>query len=257
MNPRKSLQSVKNSIYLILIFCLSIQFQTELGATPNEGGNIKFGVAFLMGFPQSEFADNVENNGYGLNVNFDYTFPQSPFAIGLSGGFLIYGQETRREPFSLTIPDVTVEVTRSNNIVPINLYFRVVPIAGAVLPYVEGLFGLNYLFTETSIKDVDAFDEDIASSKNLEDVSFSYGVGGGFMFRVYQKNKNQGRTRSDDDDNKVSSVYINLGLSYRKGGEAEYLTKGSITIDDGIVTYDARESKTDIMMLKIGVVIAF
>ena len=55
----------------------------------------------------------------------------------------------------------------------------------------------------------------------------------------------------------MSSVYINLGLSYRKGGEAEYLTKGSITIDDGIVTYDVRESKIDIVMLQIGVVVAF
>ncbi len=257
MSSRKSLKVVKNLIYLILIFCLSFQFQTELGATPKDDGNFKLGVAFLVGFPQSEFADNVENNGYGLNVNFDYTFPQSAFSIGFSGGFLIYGQETRREPFSLTIPDVTVEVTRSNNIVPINLYFRVVPATGAVLPYVEGLIGFNYLFTETSIKDLDEFDEDIASSKNLEDVSFSYGVGGGFMFRVYQ-NKNQGRIRSNEDEDKVSSVYINLGLRYRKGGEAEYLTKGSITIDDdSIVTYDVRESKTDIVMLQIGVVIAF
>ena len=90
-----------------------------------------------------------------------------------------------------------------------------------------------------------------------DDVSFSYGVGGGFMFRVYQKNKNQGRARSNEDEDKVSSVYINLGLRYRKGGEAEYLTKGSITIDDGIVNYDVRESKTDIVMLQIGVVIAF
>ena len=257
MNPKKSLKTVKKSIYLLLTFCLSFLCQTELGATPNDDGNIKFGIAFLTGIPQSEFADNVKNNGYGLNINFDYTFSQSPFSIGLSGGFLIYGQETRREPFSLTIPDVTVEVTRSNNIVPINLYFRVVPATGAVLPYVEGLVGLNYLFTETSIKDPDEFDEDIASSKNLEDVSFSYGVGGGFMFRVYQKNKNQGRAGSNKDEDKVSSVYVNLGLRYKKGSEAEYLTKGSITIDDGIVTYDVRESKTDIVMVQIGVVIVF
>ncbi len=230
MNPKKSPKTVKKLIYLILIFCLSFQYQTNLGATPNDDGNIKFGVAFLLGFPQSEFADNVENNGYGLNVSFDYTFPQSPFSIGFSGGFLIYGQETRREPFSL--PDVTVEVTRSNTIVPINLYFRVVPATGAVLPYVEGLVGLNYLFTETetSIKDIDEFDEDRALSRNLLDVLFSYGVGGGFMFRVYQKNKNQGRTRStqDEDEDKVSSVYINLGLRYRKGGEAEYLQIGVV-----------------------------
>lgn len=254
MKFRSSYLDKKNLVFICLISCLLFYFTAELQANPNDRGTFKLGVAFMMGFPQSEFGDNVENNGYGLNVDFNYQFPQSPVAIGLNGGFLIYGRETRREPFSLTIPDVTVEVTRSNNIVPIQLYLRIGPSSGPVLPYMEGLVGLNYLFTETTIKDEDGVDEDIASSKNLEDVSFGYGVGGGFMFRVYQKQKQQSRS---NDENKVSSVYIHLGFRYMKGGEAEYLTKGSITIDNGNVNYDVRKSKTDMVLAQIGVTVAF
>ena len=44
--------------------------------------------------------------------------------IGADLAFMIYGSETRQEPFSLTIPDVTVEVETSNNIVLLHALAR-------------------------------------------------------------------------------------------------------------------------------------
>ena len=125
-------------LLVVIMFCLVIQIPAAILAAPNDGGNFKVGAAFMIGFPRNEFSDNVQNNGYGINFDIGYTIPQSALTIGLDGGFLIYGRETRREPFSLTIPDVTVEVTRSNNIVPVHLYLRLSPNAGPVLPYAEG-----------------------------------------------------------------------------------------------------------------------
>ena len=247
---------MKSVLLLFLPICLLLQSPVATHANPSGEGNFKLGIAFMIGFPKNEFSDNVENNGYGVNFNFGYTIPQSPLTIGLDAGFLIYGRETRRERFSLTIPDVTVEVTRSNNIVPIHLYMRLSPPSGPVLPYAEGLIGLSYLFTETSIKDEDEFDEEIASSKNLEDVAFNYGGGGGLLIQVYKREEDR-RSRREDDDNKLHSVYINLSLRYMKGGEAEYLTEGSIEIEGGNVFYDVRQSRTDMVMAKIGVTFAF
>lgn len=222
------------------------------------GGNLKGGVSFFMGFPRNEFDSNVESNGYGVNLHFGYTIPQTPVTFGLDGGFLIYGHETRREPFSLTIPDVTVKVETSNNIVPLHLFMRVSPPLGPFVPYLEGLVGLNYLYTETSIKDEDdPGNDEIASSKNFEDTAFSYGGGVGMLLRVYGAKHQARRLDSSDKDAKLHSVYINLTLRYMKGGEAEYLKKGGREIVDGRVIFDVLQSNTDMLMAKIGIELAF
>ena len=85
-----------------------------------------------------------------------------PFGFGLNIGYLNYGSESRREPFNTTIPDVVVDVNRSNNLVNFHLLFQIAPPSGDVRPYAELLFGGAYLFTETSINSQG--DDEIASN---------------------------------------------------------------------------------------------
>jgi len=214
------------------------------------------GLNFLVGVPQGEFADNVSDPGFGFSGHFGYTIPRSVFAIGANLGFLVYGSETRKEPFSETIPDVTVDVSRTNSIFQGHLMFRIQPVNGFLAPYIDGLFGFNYLFTETSVKNEDSFNgyDEIASSTNYDDIAFSYGGGGGMMLRVYS-----GMHENDETgEEKPFQVFIDLGMRYLLGGEAEYLTKGSITItEDSRVLYSPSKSKTDLLNFHIGASVAF
>ena len=148
---RKPLITVIMLIFIFLFTSAGAQAQSIF----------QFGGALALGFPQGEFKENVDNGGIGGNLHFNYRFPQSPLSIGASITFLIYGSERREEPFSTTIPDVWVDVTTTNNLVMAHLLFRLQPRRGAVLPYLDGLFGLNYLWTETRIEDQDDF-EDVA-----------------------------------------------------------------------------------------------
>lgn len=212
----------------------------------------KIGGNFTLGFPQNEFNENVENIGLGGTGHFAFNFPESPVSLGASIGFMIYGSETREEPFSLTIPDVFVDVTTTNNILLGHLFMRLQPPQGAVLPYLDGLIGFNYLWTETRVSDQDRFDDDeIASTKQLDDITFSYGVGGGLMIRVYEAPRKQNRKHN------LLAVYIDLGMRYLKGGEAEYLKEGSIEIIDSDVIYHISKSTTDIITGHIGVSMDF
>lgn len=210
------------------------------------GGNL------TLGFPQGEFDENVETIGIGGTGFFAVNFPQSPLAVGGSIGFLIYGRETEERPFSQTIPDVYVDVTTTNNILQGHLFLRLQPPRGAILPYLDGLIGFNYLWTETSIEDQDTpgYDE-IASTTQLRDITFCYGVGGGLMFRIYDAAAKANK-RGD-----LKAVYIDLGIRYLMGGEAEYLKEGSIEVEDGQVFYDISKSTTDILTAHIGVMFAF
>jgi hypothetical protein len=208
------------------------------------------GLNFLMGFPQSDFSENVDHTGFGLSGHFAYQIPQTPVALGAALGFLIYGRESRKEPLSPTIPDIVVRVETTNNILTGHLLLRVQPMTGdaRVRSYLEGLLGFHYLWTETSLKGSDWDDNDI-SSKNYDDVAMSYGGGGGLMIRVYQGKKEQSEG--------FYSINIDVGARYLFGGEATYLKEGDIKRENGTVIYSPSQSTTDLLITTVGVTVTF
>ena len=236
---------VKVTVFLFALFLLPIN-----GYTQYVGGEV--GVNFAIGSPQGEFSENVENLGLGGSFYGGYNLPKSPFMIGVDIGYLRYGKESRLEPFSLTIPDVTVRVENTNNILLTHLFIRVQPDLGSVKPYLDGLVGLKRLYTKTKIES-DEFDDDepIAESTNSSDYALSYGIGGGLKIKVFEKSVSAEKSGS-------VAIYIDLGVRYLLGGEAEYLKKGSITrTTTGDVIYDFRQSKTDLLLFNIGVSLLF
>jgi hypothetical protein len=237
-----SAKAYGTSLFVFIIVVFLVVARPALAKTNFQGG-----LNFMAGFPQGDFKDNVDENGFGIGGEFLYSPSTTPLAFGVSLGFMNYGEESRREPFSTTIPDVEVEVKTTNNIVVGHLIFRAQVKQGPIRPYVDGLVGFNYLFTETKIEDVD--DEvEIASSTNLDDGVFSYGIGGGVMLRLYT-----GKTKKA----KTWSILLDLRFRYIVGGEAEYLKEGSIKRVNGKVVFDKIQSKTDILTTQLGVTVVF
>ena len=201
-------------------------------------------IAVIVGLPQGEFEDKVDNAGIGLSLFGGLGLGKTPIVIGLDAGFLIYGFERRHEPFSTTIPDVTVRVETSNAIAMGHMVLRLQPPGGAVQPYLDGLVGMKYFFTETTIKDDDRFDEEeIASTTNFDDAALSYGVGGGLDIQLY-------RTRG-------SRVMINAGARYLFGRPAEYLQEGSIERRNGRVFFTTDRSETNLLTMQLGLTFKF
>ncbi len=204
------------------------------------------GINFTLAFPQGEFKDNVDRLGFGGSLQFLFFDPQPglPVSFGLNLGYLNYGSESRREPFSYTIPDVFVDVDRTNNLVNFHILFQIISHTGTFRPYAEGLFGGSYIFTETSIKSRDY--EEVAGSTNFDDFAWSYGAGGGFIILLME---NVG------DD--VGTLYLDLKARYLFGSEAEYLKEGSVTVENGRVAYEVSKSKTDLLQIHLGVIAYF
>jgi hypothetical protein len=174
--------------------------------------------------------------------------------LGLDLGFLVYGRSVDTVPFSSTVgPRVQVEVVTTNNIVQPHLVLRLQPADGRVRPYIDGLFGFKYLFTETRVRDDDQFDDtDIASTTNFRDVAVSGGVGAGLDIRVY-------RGRPKDD---VRTVSVHLGTQYLAGGQAEYLAEGALEDTNGNGQLDdeelsIRRSTTTLLQPQLGVTVQF
>lgn len=227
---------------MLVILLLSITIYSSVSYAQSVGGSL------TLGFPMGEFKDNLDRIGWGFSGHFLF-LPQTasnPVSIGLNIGYLNYGSESRREPFSETIPDVTVDVDRTNNLVNFHVLIQAAFTDGVIRPYVEGLFGGTYLFTETSIKSRGT--EEVASSTNFDDFAWSYGGGGGFLIQL---------SSSDDPEEEVGGIFLDFKARYLFGSEAEYLKEGSVIIRNGRATYDVSKSKIDLLTVHAGVVVTF
>lgn len=228
-------KSLLTAAFIFLVFSITTKSQT-------------LGGSLMLGSPQKEFGEYVDRLGYGLQVHGTLWTPDKfrPFTVGLNLAYLVYGEESERRPFSHTIPDVFVDVNRTNSLVNFHLLFQVAPFTGTVRPYIEGLFGGAYLFTQTDIES-EWNNAEVARTTNFDDYTWSYGGGGGLLIQV-------GSGLGD-----VSRLFLDLKARYLLGSEAEYLTEGSIDINpsDGSITYHVSESKTDLLSFHIGVVAYF
>lgn len=203
-------------------------------------------INLTLAIPQGEFGEQVDNVGFGLGGEFLILSPKpkSPFGFGFNIGYYIYGIERRKEPWSLTIPDVYLDVERTNNLLNFHVLFQVGVGQGRIRLYFEGLFGGEYLYTQTSVKG-DYNNVEIASSTNFDDWAWSYGAGAGISILL-----------SGDPETEPNSIYLDLKARYLFGSEAVYLKEGSVEVSNGQVRYYPSTSKTNLLTIHAGVRIA-
>lgn len=201
------------------------------------------GINFSLAFPQGEFGEEVDNLGYGLSGEFLFLSPKpkSPFGIGLSLGYYVYGRETTSEPWSHTIPWVTLDVEKTNSLVNFQVLFEVGFPSGRIRPYVQGLFGGEYLYTQTSVSGQNE-QETIASTTNYDDWAWSYGAGGGILVLL-----------GGDPVTEMGAIYLDLKGRYLFGSEATYLKEGGMEVINGNVVYHPSRSKTDMLTIHVGI----
>ncbi len=202
------------------------------------------GIRLELAAPAGEFGDTVDDPGFGIIAH--YAYAMNPrFSLGLGADYVIYGSETRRETLPL-VDDFEIET--SNNIAGFFLLGQFNLVAhGAVVPYLEGRFGGQYLWTESKLVDADWWDDDdVAEKVNFDDFTLQYGFGGGLKFKV-----------SEGDGKDKPTVFIDAKAMFHQGGEAEYLTEGSITVEGTTTIFRPSESATDLTRFELGAVLTF
>jgi opacity protein-like surface antigen len=246
LTPRSPISSKQHTSWRVTIGRLALMFALLFwlaSRTPVQAQDFQIGIDFTTVIPQGSFKQNVTNNGYGLGGQFLVSLGRTPLHLGVDAGFVNYGSEEHEEPLSTTIPEVRLKVKTNNNIILTHLLLRAQPRHGTVRPYADGLIGFKYLFTDTSITN-DSDDEELASTTNFSDSTFSYGFGGGVQVQLVDL----GRGRPLLLDGKVR---------YLRGSQAEYLKKGSIRRENGIVSFDVLSSRTDVLSVQVGVTFRF
>jgi hypothetical protein len=208
------------------------------------------GIRFALGLPQGEFGDYNDNVGGGFALHVAYV-PTPGFAIGLGGTYMMFGSDSHDVDIPLVDDDVELKTDYS----AADLYL-VAQLRGQLQRltfYAEGRAGGLYLWAESKLEDDDIFSDDAVGEKvNYDDIALCYGIGGGVMFRIIDRNEG-----SEVDDGSPG-VHIDLKAVYVFGGKAEYLTKGDITLDDNDdPVFDVSSSHTDILHIELGAVLTF
>lgn len=228
---------VLTSLLALIPAVAAAQNYREVDESPVRKPQALVGFNLQLGFPQGEFADFV-NTGYGIGANLTFLIdPRRQVGVRLFGSWLEYGRSTERVGFP-GLPGIDVDLTTSNSIYSFGVGPEFHLTRGAVRPYLQGAIGLSNFVTSTSVEGSDN-DEPFASTTNFNDWTVAYYGGGGLLFQV-SHGKNP--------------VFIDGGLRYQSHGRTRYLREGSLEQDNnGDIVLDPIESKTDLLIMHLGV----
>ena len=189
--------------------------------------------------PQGEFSNFIDQ-GWGGSIHYLLRLDQGGW-LGLraDAGLVNYGHERQRVLLSPTIGGrVSVDLVTDNNIAFVGVGPQIGLPTGALRPYANGYAGVSYIFTESRVAGTSS-GESFASTTNFDDASFAYGGGAGLYIPVSRRS---------------NPVSVDLGLTYRHNGVAQYLRHGDITDNpDGSITLHPVESETNLLTFHVGV----
>jgi len=196
------------------------------------------GINLQLGSPRGEFSNHLDNPGIGFGGQFAWAL-SSHVSIGAGGGFLWYGQEVR--PVMLPLGG-DFEVKTNNYIANSYLSAQINLWRGPVIPYLEGRWGFNYLWTESHIEDLIWGDDvEISSEINQADGTSQYAYGAGFKIRLYS------------NDEEEYDTMLDLRVMKSIGGDASYLTAGDVEVgpDTRLLVYPSHTA-TDLVYFQVG-----
>ena len=239
MHGRHFVRRSPGQVIVILVAALLLHHPF----TANAQVRPEVSVGLLLGLPSGDFGDNVSDTGIGVVLTGGIQLPESPVLLGVELGYLVYGRVSRSEAFNTATPDVRVKVVTSNNILQGNFFLRLQPATGKVRPYVDGVVGFKYLFTETVVKNAsDWVLNRIAYDVNFDDSALTYGIGVGAAIALWERESEPGPVSKNP-----IGVHLDFGLRYLLGTEAEYLNEGSIQLEGDQVTIQPKRSRTDMV----------
>ncbi|MBD3221974.1 hypothetical protein GF314_12105 [bacterium] len=223
---------------LLIIPALLLAVAT-VPAVEHEGG-----IGFLVAEPTGDFGAIVDDEALGISLHYGVR-PVRSLTIGLGGHAMTYGSESTRQDLPL-VDDF--ELTTTNNMGGGFVFAQWRPIDGPVQPYAEARAGLTYLWTESKLEDDDWWGwGEVARETNHDDLTTNWSAGGGLLIRLCGGNEFE----------RKPAVYLDLGVTHTRGGEAEYLTEGAIEVVDDAAVFAPSESRTDMTTYEVGVVLVF
>lgn len=184
--------------------------------------------------PVGEFSELV-NAGFGGQLGLRVRLgDRSPVFLRLDGGGMIYGMERWDVCFPSPIGcRVGAELNTTNTVGYLGMGPEIA-LPGRVSPYAFAAFGFSYFSTQSSLRDLDGFNDSF-NTRHFSDFVWASRFGGGLRF-------GSGR------------VALDVGAEYHRNGVAEYLREGDVVDNpDGSITVFPNRSEANYMSYSVGI----
>ena len=202
-------------------------------------------LSFAMGTPKGSFSNALDRNLYGIDMALTYQLQGTPLHFGMGLQYQNFGWSESYDYYSF---DGKVRTT--HDMISPHLLMRIeAPLSyiSIVSPFVEGIVGFNYLYTESKVVDFWS-DEETPGTINYDHATPSYGIGGGLRIRLFEE---------FDFDGDYLKIAFLIKTRYMVGGEAVYLKEGGLTSTSSGLNYNLERSRTDLVTLNFGFVLSF
>ena len=217
-----------STLVLSIILCMSGRSQAQSSMT----------IALQAGIPAEQFAQNLQGDAaFGLNMEYLRRIRTSPLSVGVGMNIMGYGSENWNEYWAIGESVVDADYSVESCIFDVEGRARMeIPLGLPVLPYLHGFAGVSMLSTTFTVED-NTFDSNDCNGNVIyeetlsEDVTAVYGGGFGLMVPICGNAYD-------------SPLFIDLGLSYRNSGQAEYMNRDM----DRVFT-----SRTDMWLVRFGI----
>lgn len=157
----------------------------ELEAAPEFVPYLYFNANIQAGLPFQLFKSRGQTESYGAGGLFLVQVGPRPIYFGLEGAMHRFDSE------AISFEEVVngfveeFEQTTKNNALLAHLVLRIQPWDNSLFrPYLDGLVGTKYLFTRTTVENLET--EDTNSNLEMEDWALSYGVALGLQLGVFR-----------------------------------------------------------------------
>jgi hypothetical protein len=223
---------IKHLRFLVIFFLL---FSLPIFPQPSAS------LYFTTAIPAGDYSEYTNKVGFGGIMEFFFFSPseRTPYGLAINLSYIGYGIHFLEAPDS---EDLDMSLNKANNFVSTHILFQVAPYTGSVRPYIETLFGGTYIFSRTEM----GYAYHSPVTLWVDDWAWSYGGGVGLKLLAH-----------GDPFFNHGSVYLDLKVRYLMSTETTYLDRNSVIFYDGAIEYNLIKSKTDMIMVSLGLFFYF
>ncbi|QOI98600.1 MAG: hypothetical protein HRU69_14410 [Flammeovirgaceae bacterium] len=203
------------------------------------------------GIPDKEFKRAVDNSiggtavGFGANVLLNPKGKKgySPLFLGADFSYMTFGRDKIEATNDAPPFKTTFNYYAINGITRLFLSTK----QSGFVPFIDGTLGLKIFNTRTKVdKNVSHIildDNQPVVINTTNDNGLGHGVGLGFYNR--QPMESEDKTRAS----------FTLRVMYLWGDPTSYVKRGSVRVENGFVTFEEGTTKTNMIMVQLGILI--
>ncbi|HEX6371783.1 MAG TPA: hypothetical protein VF006_22870 [Longimicrobium sp.] len=235
--PREPAGSFGSGFGRLLCALLLLALAAPAAAQRRSAVSTEVSVGAVAARPGGEFRRTM-GDGYGASLRSVQRLHALPWlALRMEGGLLL--QDLRRD----SVPGSAGESQRVDQVTSNTLLFvgvgpQVGVTRGPVRPYAHAFAGAHYLVTDAAYEGYVGGGRLEYGGRSFEDAAWSWGGGAGVYVPL-------GRGRR--------AVALDLGATYRFGGEATFLTDEIVTIGPNVLAGEMVSGRTDMLVVQLGV----